>query len=107
MIQDAATVSCPICGSRRVRPARLRRLPDWLQLVLGRRVHRCRECRSRFYPGPGVRASRSRPAAGWRARIARWRHKRGRRLVRYALLGGLVMALLIAFFAAISRAPGL
>lgn len=41
-------IRCPSCGSRNLRPARLRNPKEFLRILMGFQPIRCRNCRTRF-----------------------------------------------------------
>lgn len=105
MIEDVDPVVCPACGSERVRKAKLRRPQDWLRLTLGQRVHRCRECRSRFYEGLGVNSAAPRRERSLQSRFTRWRRRHGSRSVTWLALAAAVLVLVLLFFQMITAIP--
>jgi hypothetical protein len=58
-------MSCPACGSERVRPSRPRgRAQAWLRSITGTRYHECNECGFRARLPRGDRDS-ARPGVDW------------------------------------------
>ncbi len=59
-------MSCPVCGSERVRPSRPRgRAESWLRSITGTRYHECKECGHRARLPRGDRDS-TRPGVDWK-----------------------------------------
>jgi hypothetical protein len=95
---DGRTISCPACGSLRVRPSKRLKAGDLLLALKLERAYRCRQCRSRFPVRTGVfsRSGNLRSALG--RRLKGLLSRQPQRVGRHTLVILLGAAVLVALF---------